>query len=286
MSMRAGGVESRWQGALTLGDILGAAGLDEADSALVIRHTFKEEGLQTPSDATPEGVLEYTRRQWVATLKFPKDPPRWWLVFLADGRRRSRFYRAYENRGETHRDHEYRWFDLGEADLLGSLAGRLVIDWSKDTINWAKRGSRAEGFPVIEISDPETVPFPGFDRIELSYARLREVMEDSRYASWRTALGAVQGIYLIADRRTGRLYVGKAEGAERLLGRWRTYAQTGHGGNAALRDALGVDPEHAQHFTWSILRVFGTNTTPDEVDAAESHFKRTLLSREFGYNRN
>jgi hypothetical protein len=46
------------------------------------------------------------------------------------------------------------------------------------------------------------------------------------------------------------------------------------------------DPERAQHFTWSLLRVFGSNTTPDEVDRAESHFKETLQTRKFGYNLN
>ena len=278
--------KQRSRGELTLGDLLSRAGIDRHDEVLAIRHTFKEAGLPSPDAATPESVLAYTRRQSINPLKFPKAPPRWWLVFLADGKRRSRLYCAYENRGEVDRDDNDRIYDLVESDLLDAFDGRLVVDWSADTINWTKRGSRAADFPVLEISDPERVPFPGFDRVELSYAALRQMVEDSRYESWRVALGSVQGIYLIADRRKGKLYVGKADGAERILGRWRTYAQTGHGGNVALKSALGVDPEHAEHFAWSILRVFGTNATPDEVDAAEAHFKRTLLSREFGYNRN
>jgi len=96
----------------------------------------------------------------------------------------------------------------------------------------------------------------------------------------------VQGAYLIADRSTGKLYVGKADGSQRILGRWKQYAETGHGGNVALREALGVDPERVQHFTGSLLRAFGSNTTPDEVDRAESNFKVTLLTRKYGFNRN
>ncbi|WP_062310219.1 GIY-YIG nuclease family protein [Demequina rhizosphaerae] len=279
--------DSGWHGSLGLGAILGATGLDLED-VLVIRHTFKEEGLASHSDLTPAKVLAYTRRQLVKGAKFPRHPARWWLVFVADGQRRSRFYGAFENRGEVgaERTETHRHYDLVASDLLVSLAGRLVLEWSADTINWAKRGARAAEFAVVEISDPEAVAFPGFDRVALTYAQLQEVVNESRYASWRTALGAVQGIYLIADSKSGQLYVGKADGSERILGRWRAYADTGHGGNVALRDALETDPEHAGHFTWSLLRVFGSNTTPDVVDEAENHFKMTLMTRRFGYNRN
>ena len=111
-------------------------------------------------------------------------------------------------------------------------------------------------------------------------------MDDPRYAAWRASLSAVQGIYAISDARTGQLYVGKADGTERLLGRWASYAQDGHGGNVALRE-LGIkDPSHKQDFVFSILRVFDPSAPVAEVNAAESHFKRALMTREFGLNRN
>lgn len=276
-----------WAGSLTLGNALSAAGVDLAE-VLVIRHTYKEAGMSSPEDVTPENMIAYTRQQDLVGGKIPSAPPRWWLVFLADGGRRSRFYRAYENRGEVleERTETLRSFSLSETDLLGSLRERLVIEWSQDSINWAKAGSAAQTFPIVEIADPDAKPFPGFDRLVLSFAQLQELVSDSRYASWRAALGAVQGIYLIADRTTGKLYVGKADGAQRILGRWRQYAETGHGGNVALREALGEGATRAQDFTWSLLRVFGSNTTPDMVDEAERHFKETLLTKKFGYNLN
>ena len=116
-----------------------------------------------------------------------------------------------------------------------------------------------------------------------------------RHADWRVALSEVQGIYLITDTTNGRQYVGKADGAERILGRWMSYARDGHGGNVALRDlafsghssdALKIRTDHARHFLFSILRVFGPSTSSTEVDAAESHYKRALMTREFGLNRN
>ena len=140
----------------------------------------------------------------------------------------------------------------------------------------------AARFAVVEIADREAVAFPGFDRVILSQAELRTMITDSRYASWRTALAAVQGIYLIADTSTGRLYVGKADGGERILGRWSHYARDGHGGNIALRELAGAQADHAEHFQYSLLRVYGPDTQMREVDAAEVHFKNVLLSRQHG----
>jgi hypothetical protein len=64
------------------------------------------------------------------------------------------------------------------------------------------------------------------------------------------------------------------------------YARDGHGENLALRELKGVDAEHSRHFQWSILRVFGPPTPMAEVDSAEAHYKRALLTRQFGLNRN
>lgn len=140
--------------------------------------------------------------------------------------------------------------------------------------------------PLVEIADPARVPFPGFDNVLITHDELLAVVEDSRYAEWRTALAAVQGVYLIADSSSGRLYVGKADGSERLLGRWSAYVRDGHGGNLAFRELAAVDASHRRHFVFSILRVFGPSATAAEVDAAEAHYKRALLTRQHGLNRN
>lgn len=275
----------RTQGDIDLGHLLIAAGLD-ADEILVLRHTFTTNGLRGPEDLTPPKVLAYTRSH--GARKFPANPPRWWLVFVADGQLRSRFFVAYENRGEVaaERTATHRFFDLEPTDLLEKLQGRLVIQWSKDAVNWAKSGVAARQFPVVEIADPADVPFPGFDRLLINYPDLPEILTSSRYRTWQTALAAIQAIYLITDARTGRHYVGKADGAERLLGRWTAYAGNGHGGNVALSALVGVDATHPQDFRFSILRVFGPDTPQAEIDAAEDHWKRALMSREFGHNRN
>lgn len=276
---------SNLAGDLNLGHIFAAAGLDVSE-LVVLRHTYTSGGL-IPGQVTPAAVLAYTRRQDLSN-KVGKTPPPLWLCFMADGQRRSRFRVAYENHGEVleERTARLRYFDLRPSDALSALMDRLVIEWSKDAVNWAKLGASASSFPVVEIADPHAVAFPGFDQILITYSQLLAMVEDSRYAAWRTALQSVQGIYLIADSSTGRLYVGRADGAERIFGRWMAYARDGHGGNMAMKDLIGLDSTHRQHFVFSILRVFGPATHTSEIDQAEAHYKQALLSRIHGLNRN
>lgn len=210
---------------LVLGDIITALGVD-LDDVLVIRHTFRPDGLRGPSDLTNEGVEAYTRIQYISPRSFPREPPRTWLVFITDGQLRSRFFGAFENRGELLdlRTDERRTFDLQPSDALASLKNRLVVQW-QNARTWHRQGHSATGFTVVEIADPETKRFPGYDHVLLTHDELREVVTDSRYASWQTALGSVQGIYLITDTSNGKHYVGKADGAERILGRWTPHTR-------------------------------------------------------------
>lgn len=274
------------RGILTLRHVLDAAALDPAD-VLLLRHTYTPGGLLGPEDLTPQKILAYARTQ-VLGNKVGSKPPRVWLNFIAAGGRRSRFLHAHENRGEvcSERTATRRFFDLRRSPVFSSFDDRLVIEWTRDTVNWAKTARSALDFPVVEISGASRPHFPGFERLLLSLPALQAVVEDSRYGHWQTALASVKGIYLITDTRTGRLYVGKADGSNGFLGRWSAYAQTGHGGNVALIELDGLDPENRKSFQFSILRVFGPGVTGREIDDAEEHFKKVLLSRQFGLNRN
>lgn len=279
-------VTTSFQGDLTLGNILSAAGILQSD-VLVIRHTYNPDGLASAADLTEEKILAYTRRQSYRN-KIGSQPPKLWLSFIAEGGLRSRFLTAHDNRGvlENEGTDDHRYFDLRSSDALSSLRSRLMIEWSRDPVNWAKRGELARSFRVLEIADPKIEPFPGFDGVLLDYQTLGLVIEDARYRDWRTALAAVQGVYLIADKVTGQQYVGKADGRERILGRWREYWNSGHGGNVGLRDAVDSELVAPERFQFSLLRVFGPDVPVEQVNAAESHFKSALLSRRFGFNRN
>ena len=279
-------IKNSWSGQLTLGNVLESTGA-EIDDILAVRHTFTPDGLTGTADLTPEKVLAYTRSQSHGNKVRVTAPPLW-LVFMADGKRRSRFLTVYENHGVVPSEATavHRFFDLHPSDLLSVLRERLVVEWSGDTINWAKRGRLASGFPIVEIADPADIPFPGFDQVLISFTELQDMVDSPRYRAWQNALSSVQGIYLLTDGATGQHYVGKADGTERLLGRWRRYAQTGHGDNVGLRSLLAGDITRAATLHFSILRVFGPDTPTADVDAAEVHYKQVLMSRTFGLNRN
>lgn len=287
---------------LTLGHVLAAMGSEHhppigLDDIRVIRHSFntgEELGLRGREDLTEEKIRRYTRFQGISPRQFPADPERYWVVLIADGKRRSRLWGAFENFGEiiTERTAEARFFDLHRSDILEPLVNRLVVEWDTPRV-WHRRAASAANMPVLEIADRDKVPFPGFDKVLIPFYDLDEMVSDHRYADWQVALSQVQGIYLITDSSNGKQYVGKADGAERILQRWRSYAQDGHGGNRALRELANISigggggrTDHARHFMFSILRVFGPSTSSSEVDGAESHYKKALMTREFGLNRN
>ncbi|MEX5300605.1 GIY-YIG nuclease family protein [Kocuria sp. CPCC 205273] len=263
----------------------------------IIRHSFRPgdpEGLQGPEDLTEERVLAYTREQDLSPRRFPETPSRYWVILIADGARRSRLWGTFENHGEVEAERTmHRLFDLRPSSFLAPLFGRLVVEWDNPR-SWHRSASATSvaKLPVLEIVDRDKVPFPGFDRVLLKHHELRDMVESPRYADWRVALAEVQGIYLITDSTNGKQYVGKADGAERILGRWRAYANDGHGGNVALRELIedskgnATEGDYVRHFVYSILRVFGPSTSSSEVDVAESHYKRALLTRGFGLNRN
>lgn len=268
---------------LTLGPILQSAGIEPGD-AQAIRHAFVREhedsGLPgIHADSTDDEILAYTSQQSAKPRIFPVAPPILWVVFIREGGDRARLWSVLENRGETSNDGVLRTFDLVESAHLADLRNRLVIGW-RSPRTWRLNGPTAAGYPVMEIADAEPVPFPGFDRLVLEHAQLQAVMREHRYASWRTALSSVTGIYLITDTRDGRQYVGKADGAESIRQRWSAYATNGHGGNVELRN---VDPAT---FRFSLLRVFDPATPTREIDAAEGHFKLALDTRKHGLNGN
>lgn len=168
--------------------------------------------------------------------------------------------------------HEYA---IDRADALSDYAGRLVIGWGDGYRSWLQRADRQDK-PIVElrktINDP---PFPGFDSFEHSIRTLVAVPH-----TWRTALSAVSGVYLLVSLKTGRQYVGSAVGEDGFWGRWVAYAVNGHGGNVGLRLAAEDD------YRVSILEVASSTASEDDVLALESKWKEKLLSRKFGLNRN
>lgn len=198
------------------------------------------------------------------------------------------FAGVHASRGSVQQGTLYR-YDLVELPECSELNGRLTARFERpgrqsylNAENWIDR---------IELASilPERVTiagFPGFKAVDLSKEQLNTIVRQD-IESWRAALSSVGGVYLISDTETGRLYVGSATGAGGIWQRWCQYAATGHGGNqqlvALVRDG-GIG--RASAFRFSILEVADTHTSDTDLLQREAHWKRILLSRDYGHNAN
>ena len=80
------------------------------------------------------------------------------------------------------------------------------------------------------------------------------------------------------------MYVGSAYGQDMILGRWRNYVSNGHGGNIELKK-IPFD-YIKENFRYSTLDIFKSTIDDTVIIQRESWWKETLLTREFGYNKN
>jgi hypothetical protein len=121
-----------------------------------------------------------------------------------------------------------------------------------------------------DLVDP---PFPGYIDFIEPLSRLEALPQ-----AWRDALRIARGVYLLTCARTKEQYVGKADGDDGFLGRWRDYIANGHGGNVGL---LRREPSDYQV---SILEIAGSAAPANDILKMEERWKKKLQSKEMGLN--
>lgn len=178
-------------------------------------------------------------------------------------------------------------YELERDARFDHLADRLVIDWGKGTRSWVqtfKPNTKA----VIEVLPLGYVrEFPGYLDFGLSYSELRTIVANpTANREWHRRLSSVAGIYLILDTRTGRQYIGSAYGDGGIIGRWGSYARTGHGGNEQLKALMVERPSACEDFQFSVLQTLPRSLTNREIIAFEQLHKLKLGSRAHGLNSN
>lgn len=174
-------------------------------------------------------------------------------------------------------------------DLHREYVGRLLV---------ASKGPGVQGrafklenyFSDLRVAQILESPFEGeefcgFENIEHSFSQIEAVMRQNR-TDWKSALENVKGVYLITDRKNGKMYVGSAYGESGIWSRWSCYINTGHGGNDQLSKlirskGLGYAREN---FYFSVLEFRPMRTDDQAIIDREQYWKRVLQSCEFGYN--
>lgn len=185
---------------------------------------------------------------------------------------------------EDHFEYETELLDIGT-----NLIGRLIIKYQKEfRASYVLFDKYSTDFKLSEILKEKfsIKPFPGYENVIIDYNYLKTIIEKNDN-SWESALKSVKGIYLIADKLTGKHYVGSAYGEFALWHRWTEYARNGHGGNLELKRLLDIEgSDYKQNFQYSILEIMSKTISDVEIIAHESLWKKKILSRKFGLNNN
>ena len=162
--------------------------------------------------------------------------------------------------------------------------GRLIVKFKNKSQTMIRLATSVmDQCEVVQLL-PDTFDndiFPGYDKVRLSWAEMSRVIKKE---GWKTALENQKGVYLITDTSNGKMYVGSAYGENMILGRWRSYIRTGHGGNVELKKVTFAHIK--ERFEYSILDIFKASTDDDTILERESWWKSVLKTREFGYNQN
>lgn len=288
---------------LGLGNLLELVGLNPAE-VLVVRHVPVEKPLKRVLPwlvgERPDLFLAYQRIQW-RTLEKAMTRGRYIASFVGQEPVTATFAGIYRIGAWQNLDHEgYRdfpgnaeleslgmtgrtadagdclAFELEKLDHYADWVGRLMITWPKPYQQWWRWA--AGGTFVVDSITAESRfvrDMPDWTSLVLTWAELQALP-----ASWRSALAQWRGIYFIHDAGRKAGYVGSASGDENILGRWRDYAQTGHGGNRELRASRVHD------LRFSILQRTSPDLDPQQVVALEASWKARLHTRDYGLNAN
>lgn len=150
-------------------------------------------------------------------------------------------------------------------------------------------GARKFGHVSDSFNSINSERFPGFDNLSLSFSAMETIFLTQRL-DWKTALENTKGVYLIADKRNGKKYVGAAYGKDGLWSRWLAYLLTGHGWHSdeLTKLILTEGIEYAREYFSLTLLEYRSMRTDDEVVIQRENFcKEALHTRgTFGYNKN
>ena len=189
--------------------------------------------------------------------------------------------REYNNEGQVNRAL------LEESNDYKKYDGRLIVKFHKQEQHYVLTAEKyLDKLEVYRILDSfyDNECFKGYDKVDLSFHQLEHIFR-TQNSSWKTAFENNKAIYLIRDEKTGKKYVGKADGKQMLWQRWGSYVKTGHGGNKEFKE-LSID-YIKNNFHYSILQNFVASVSDTVVDEQEKYWKDILQTRSpNGYNDN
>lgn len=282
-----------------LNDVLHIADDEKQDWTICLNNAIKDEDVYSFSQ-NEERLMRHIswKRHAHSTVSFRNIYTKYCLQFLRldkDGKNDHwLFLGAFEVGDVIRYEDEHETYDMRRMDRFDAYVERLIVKFAK------KQGpkqakldfEKIDDFEVVRILDKKycsaTKPFPGYNNVRLPYTELKNIVINND-DEWRTALKNVNCVYVITDLSNGKVYVGSTYGHDGIWGRWSCYVYSnGTGHNDALEEIRASNPTYPEsNFQWSILEVLYTNDCKTQMIVdRENYWKKVLMSREHGYNKN
>lgn len=266
---------------ITIQELLYNRGLDANARVKLVRHKDSKRDIYSLYKTNKDEFLAYQNSQ----SKDVFNKVDYIVSFIGEEGLLARFIGVFRLTNRKQLANEHFEYDMEEVkDDYDDLKERVIIRWS-NAISWHQWIKNK--MEVIEIHPGlHYKQFTDYSEFILRFDELTEIVTN-QYSDWKKMLSATKGIYLINDTKTGRLYVGSAYGEEGIWGRWCEYVSTnGHGNNKTLKELITSDPNHGNHFQFSILMLLPKTVTPDQAIKKEALFKNKLGTNSFGLNNN
>ena len=278
---------------LTLNGLLNLS--DEQISKTKIRFNVTEAGTiwdpievfkRNPDEVNVEWFLHRKKKNYfnvgdyaLCLVRLPQNADLWLLTTIKTITRDSGLYEGIG-------------WEAEEWEQFRAFYGRLIVRFHKIGQNSVRHAAPIfESLEVVQLLPDiyEDNPFPGYDNICLPWRELERIIKGN-LTDWHNALSNQKGVYVIADKQTGLLYVGSATARNKmLLERWSAYVANGHGGNEELIKIVadkGFDYVK-DNFQYTLLENYNSRTDDDIILSREAWWKVALDTRgSHGYNRN
>lgn len=238
----------------------------------------------------PDVFCIYQNEQDTATFKEVD----YIISFIGEENSMARFIGVFKNYGRKDLDGGRSLFDFQKVSGFEVLEEKVIIDWGGSAISWNQWWKNDKYVVRIDrgLSEGDIPVFRSYEDVVLSYTQLKAII-DKNDTEWRTKLEAVNCIYLILDKNTGKQYVGstyrgsKSSGAG-IWGRWKEYVVTGGNGNDVSLKELCTDDNlyPTKFFQWCILEILPLNVDATVAIERESLYKEKFGTRKYGYNNN
>jgi hypothetical protein len=280
---------------MTLSELLQENGIEPNQRVLVMRHTPKEPDLkrnfQSIAETRPELFNAYQSTQSNKTKEDQMSKALYLASFVGHEPQRALFVGVFKVSGsrplsrraywkirahQELRSHGMKGFTGGRAAILKfkleelkpfqEWKGKLIVEWPGSEKAWS-RWAKDNTFEVRALLEESRLAkaMPDWTEIVWRYSELGSLPR-----SWEDRMSQWRGIYFIYDAVRKKGYVGSAYGKDNILGRWKKYWTTGHGGNKHLRKCK------SENLIFSILEVDSHIRAPDEIIKREASWKKRL----------